>query len=469
VSKTGRLFEIDSPKLGPSGKPLISDGSGKSVEVDQITVENGKAVFHDKTNKVIPKARPLLSADLTDLSKAGPGSGAVVQRFVIGGLAVFVDPFGNAIEFEPGEAGFTGAVLEAQKSTADKSPTPGSLVYYGITVNDVYAYFLTGVKNGVITPTTISFPTKHKDLTAITNFAKDHGKIFTDHEAKTLTIELKTAWVQASSVANPDTYITMEATIPTYDTSNPSSWVPNGQQTVTVALVGMHIVGSAKNHREMIWATFEHFGNAPNGVYSYISANGLTQVASNTAGTWLFCAPNSPGPYNNQHMDVVTTPPNITADPPYTISASDTLRTAPFGASDNIQPNTQDQTPALSNSDVIAANNTVLSQLISGDVRANYYLVGATWTFDGANPGGNYDGKAVTKSTNEVGTSQLTNTTMETYVQSPIGNAWSPQNNNCFFCHGRHHPAIPQKLSHIFSDLNPLFPAGATKTAPKKR
>jgi hypothetical protein len=469
VSKAGRLFEIDSPKLGPSGKPLISTGPGKTVEVEQITVEKGKAVFHDKANKVIPNARPLLRTDLTKLLKAGPGKVAVVQRFVIGGLPIFIDPFGNVIEFEQGEAG-TGAVLEAQN---------GSLVYYGITVNDVYAYFVTGVVDGGITPSSTPFPTKQTELTAITNFAKSHGKIFTPTEAKTLTIELKTAWVQASSVANPDTYITMEATIPTYDTSSSVSWVPNGQQTVKLALVGMHIVGTSTSHPEMIWATFEHFGNTPSGQYSYTSTNGSTvTVPMNTGGTWLFCAANSSGPFNNQHMDVTTNPPNITADPPpgstatpppYTISASDTLRTAPFGASDNVSPNTQDPSAALSNSDVIAANNVVLSQLISGDVRANYYLVGATWTFGGAAPGGNYDGKAVTPTTNEVGTSVLANTTMETYVQSPIGNAWSAQNNNCFACHGRGSPAIPSNLSHIFANLNPLFPAAATKTAPKKR
>src|SRR2546423_527046 len=279
VSKAGRLFEIDSPKLGPGGKALISTGSGKSVEVDQIAVEKGKAVFRDKANKVIPNARPLLRADLTKALKAGPNKVAIVQRFVIGGLPIFIDPFGNVIEFEQGEAQ-TGAVLEAQN---------GSLVYYGITVNDVYAYFLTGVVDGGITPASTPFPTKRTDLTAITNFAKSHGKIFSPTEAYTLTIELKTAWVQASSVTNPDTYITMEATIPTYDTSNSVTWVPNGQQTVKLALVGMHIVGTSMGHPEMIWATFEHFANTPSGQYSYTAPNGSTVPGQmHTAGTWPF-------------------------------------------------------------------------------------------------------------------------------------------------------------------------------------
>jgi hypothetical protein len=44
--------------------------------------------------------------------------------------------------------------------------------------------------------------------------------------------------------------------------------VPNGQKTVNLAMVGMHVVGSTKGHPEMIWATFEHIGNAPNDDYS---------------------------------------------------------------------------------------------------------------------------------------------------------------------------------------------------------
>jgi len=80
--------------------------------------------------------------------------------------------------------------------------------------------------------------------------------------------------VLPASLPDPDNYITMTATIPTYDKSDPNKWTPNGQQSAKLAMVGMHVVGSANGHPELIWATFEHVGNAPNAAYSYINSSG---------------------------------------------------------------------------------------------------------------------------------------------------------------------------------------------------
>jgi hypothetical protein len=96
----------------------------------------------------------------------------------------------------------------------------------------------------------------------------------------------------------------MTATVPTYDTSNPNQWTPNGSKTVPLALVGMHVVGSTgthgspngPGHPELIWATFEHLGNTPLATYTYNSTAGLKTVNRSTAGTWLFSKSNSNGP-----------------------------------------------------------------------------------------------------------------------------------------------------------------------------
>ncbi len=40
--------------------------------------------------------------------------------------------------------------------------------------------------------------------------------------------------------------------------------------------------------------------------------------------------------------------------------------------------------------EVITTNNTVLKQILSGDMRKNYYMVGSTWTNGGAVPNGAY-------------------------------------------------------------------------------
>ena len=153
----------------------------------------------------------------------------------------------------------------------------GSPIYYGIAVNEVTAYQRTML--GANVPPNTLFPTTQGELDNITNFASSHGKTFVDPEA--LAFEVKTAWVETDGLPNPGDYITMTADIPTYDKTNPTQWVKNGHKSATVALVGIHVVGSAAGHPEMIWATFEHVGNTPNDAYSYRdSGGGITR--SNT-------------------------------------------------------------------------------------------------------------------------------------------------------------------------------------------
>lgn len=354
-----------------------------------------------------------------------------------GRTPIFLDSAGNVIDVEQGQAG-GGDVLQAQN---------GSLVYYVTMVNDVYAYFLTGTKNGGITPAPTQFPTTPVDLNKIVAFAAAHGKTFTDPDA--LAIEVKSSWVEAAGLSNLSSYITMTATIPTYDTSNPNQWIPNGQKTVQLAMVGVHVVGSTAGHPEMIWATFEHFGNAPNGTYKYIDNTNVTKtVTQNTAGPWLFSTSGSAGPFNAAHMFFNS--PNIDSISSFTISPSDTIRWKAFGGAFDFSPNPLDTTTAASNSEIIAINNSVIGQLVAGDVRANYYMTGSTWTIGGAAPTGSFKGGG--GGGNEVGTSKLANVTMETYQQGS-SNLWSA-GVNCFTCHGTN----TTNVSHIFSPLQPLFP-----------
>jgi hypothetical protein len=75
--------------------------------------------------------------------------------------------------------------------------------------------------------------------------------------------------------------------------------------------------------------------------------------------------------------------------------------------------------------------------------------VGATWTVNGFPPIGSFAG-TVTNGI-EVGTSQMANTTMETYEQIP--------SSNCFNCPARGLGTINPNggLSHIYPVLKPLF------------
>jgi hypothetical protein len=294
---------------------------------------------------------------------------------------------------------------------------------------------------GANVPTNTLFPTTQSELDNITTFASSHGKAFVDPEA--LAFEVKTAWVETDGLPNPGDYITMTADIPTYDKSNPTTWVKNGQKSATVALVGIHVVGSAAGHPEMIWATFEHVGNAPNDAYSYRnSGGGVTPVTVDTSGTWLFCASPCAAPFNGQRQ-FLAGDSIVSSSPPNPIGPDNVIRRKAWGAAFDLAPNPL-KGPEASNSEIISVNNTVRAVLDSHDVRHNYIMTGSTWMIAGTFP-------FTTFNPTEVGTSKLTNTTMETFSQGADNNAANTR--NCFFCHGGHTTTV----SHVFGDLKPLF------------
>ncbi len=216
----------------------------------------------------------------------------------------------------------------------------------------------------------------------------------------------------------------------------------------------------------MIWSTFEHFGNTPNAAYQYVNKNGvLTPVSQSTAGSWLFSASNSSGPFNDMHMSqsgssiqALAKPPAATP-PPFTISPSDTIRWKAFGAASDISPNPIDGTTANSNTEIISINNNISGMMAAGDVRNNYFMTGATWTIGGAPPSPGQPSPG--NPGNQVGTSQLANSTMETYEDgndTTSSNAGSNFNSNCFSCHASGGSPIDiSVLSHIYGVIKPLF------------
>jgi hypothetical protein len=431
MDRARRLLEVKPPD--PKAKPLVRDQSGKTVEIVHVRPDkNGKLTLLDRAGQTI-LAQPSEVKKMADQKRTS--NALMVNKFIIDGFSIFIDPSLAVVDVEQGQAG-DSSVLEAQ-TTAN-----GSLVYYSTVVNDVYAYFATGVKDGAITTTTPNqFPTTLADLNATIAFATGHGKPnppFPDPNA--LAIEVKSSWVLAAGLPNLSSYITMTATIPTYNQTNIDTWPPTGQQTVQLAMVGMHVVGSTLNHPEMVWGTFEHLANAPRAQYSYINTSSATVIVpQNTSAAWVFSANGSGGPFNGPHMSFAGPPANnIQSISPFHITPSDTLRMDPFGI---------DGGNAGSNTEVISTNNHVRGMMASGDVRGNYILTGATWIAGGGPPSSGF----------QVGTSSMTNATMETYQQGT----------NCFDCHADppmlgalagppgHVQGIG--LSHIYGGLKPLF------------
>jgi hypothetical protein len=431
--KAGNMLEVERPQSVISAQLRVPDKSGNLVTVAHAErTQTGTITLRDIKGAVI---EPRTS------SNKRTSRLRLVQKFTVDNVPIFIDSSGNVAEVEVGQA--DSGVLQAQN---------GSLIYYATMVNDVYAYFLTGFRNGHIAPgnAKLQFPTTQTELSAITTFAAAHGVSFDDSNA--LAVEIKTSWIEATGLPNLNTYITINATIPTYDTTNSTDWKPRGQKTTQLALVGMHVVGSTAGHPEMIWATFEHLGNTPNAAYQYISSSGaLKTVAQDTAGTWLFSAGNSTGPFNSQHMSLVGQ--DIKAVSPFKIGPTDTMRWKAWGAAADLLPNPVDGNAAASNTEIIAINNSIRGLMPAGDARTNYVMTGATWTIGGVAPDPAFGAPTPSSPGNQVGTSQLANSTMETYQQG-VDNTSSGGGANCFACHSSDDSSIATTaVSHIFSAI----------------
>ncbi len=425
VSRSGQVIEVQKPDPRRPVPAVVRLQDGRSVRLGDVRVAPGNRLqFFDtagrqvQVRKLAPPPTPHIMVRMTDGTRVPIISRAQLQRpiaarkLVFRGIPIFIDPANNVIDVEPGQA--DGGVLLSQN---------GSLIFYISVVNDVYAYHRTMQGPALIPPNTnITFPLTAADGNAVVAFAASHGFTIVDPEA--LAIEVKSSWVEASSVANPNDYVQATATIPTFDKSNPQEWVPNGQKTVKMVLVGMHVVGSTFGHGEMVWGTFEHLGNTPNAAYSYNSTTGPKSVPQNTSGTWLFTPSGSAGPFNQMNASWDTSNGHlVTTSAGTPIQPTPILRMMPWGTNG---------TNSSLNTQVIGSNASVISQLLAGDVRRNYFQLGTTWTIGGAAPNG----------ANEVGTNLLANSTLETFAQGT----------NCFDCHQTNKVAV----SHLYRELKPL-------------
>jgi hypothetical protein len=343
------------------------------------------------------------------------------------------------IAIEPGEA--DGKVLVTRDCR---------LVYYLMQVNDVYAYFLTGVKNGIMQDT--EFPTGKTlvngktDLDMIVDLAREHDKVELE-DGKALAVELKSAWVEVAESEKMN-FITMKRTIPTYDnpvpcssTSTSTSWYPNGSREALLGLVGMHVVFSAEGHPEMLWATFEHIDNTPNQDYRYFEPSGHPQTQkSDIADHWMFSDGNPGATFNEARMHFDKSG-NIVADGNTPVGPSNIRRNAPWGALG---------VEADLNTKIISINSQFIGRLADNDVRKNYIMIGTSWTCATGDCSGGGDPGDVHK---RQGSEQLANTTMETFYNKGAS--------TCFECH--HGPNMlgdhckKAGLSHLFGALQPLF------------
>ncbi|WP_146171776.1 hypothetical protein [Flavobacterium magnum] len=362
------------------------------------------------------------------------------------------------IDSEEGQA--TGDALMAKD---------GSMVYYITMVNDVYAQFLTAVKDGKMSGRT--FPTTQSVLDSIVAYAKTNNVTLPD--ATALAMEIKTSWVDVAKLKDADSYIQIDALVPTYD-KTATKWTITGQRKARLALLGMHVVGSVAGHPEMVWSTFEHKAVSPNLSYTYVDKeNKVKTVKGDIKGDWVLNSkPQDTVNINVSHMKFKGNAVYATfegAPEGNTVSPSNSTRTKPWGVADSGVPNPRNATPAIANSEVISINNSIMSMLAGNDLRKNYMFIGSTWTEKGAAPNGRSYAATDAAPGVAVGSSQLANTTMETYIQN--GTGYNKQG-SCFLCHSSFNRKVPQlspdTISHVFSDLKPLTIVVGGKTVKLK-
>lgn len=445
VDKNGVKFEVESDE--PGKKEMVKDQSGKLIQVGNIeSGRNGMLSFTDTKGKEIKNAKPVIEHKIN--------RNRIVRRFIVNGKEIFVDGNGNQVVAETGQAGSHAALVAKN----------GSLVYYISMVNDVYAYFLSGVRNKALDSTT--FPVDSASGARISAYARSQNWP-APIDSNALAIELKTSWVETTNLSDSDSYITIDAMIPTYNQSNTGYWTVNGKKQARLALIGMHVVGSVAGHPEMIWATFEHQNNAPNAAYSYLDSNSNTvNVPADTGSNWLLNNNASNPSVNVQNMRVGGKDSILSVDS-LPMGPANVLMVCAWGVSNDTVPNGENASPAASNSEIISINNSIQRMLVGNDIRKNYLLIGATWTFGGAAPNGTSYAPGNTANGVAIGTSQLANSTMETFVQSPTNTPVYQSYGSCLSCHSGQvnntYSLSPDVLSHIFDDLLPLKPGTASK------
>jgi hypothetical protein len=436
---TGKIHDVIHPAVGPNGKLLARDAAGQMIEIDRV--------------QAAPDGKPILlgQGDRTIAAQATPGGALMV--FSDRGLPLRLRPNTVLVNGRPHLVTTSGAVIQTEEAQAGGGALMAqnnSLVFYLLQVNDVWAYFNTGMNDNKLTnPTPSTFPTTGNALGQITAFAQQAPPPFTKSafpDSTAMTVEVKSSWIDATGLANVNDYITIDTTVPTYTPPltqpNNTQSVQSGMKPAKLALVGIHIVGSTLGHPEMLWASFEHVNNTPNPQYTFTTASGGTGTQpADGPGGWLFSSTGASTPNPN----VQRISPNgttLNAAMGQTIGPSDLVRISPWGTG------ATDPQFTTNNTDIVSLNKNVIGLLTSGDVRRNYILIGTTWTKGGQPP----------STGTQTGTPQIANSTMETFFQP----------SNCFACHVDINgnmlgtPAGPDGfsggLSHIWAAMAPLFP-----------
>jgi hypothetical protein len=239
----------------------------------------------------------------------------------------------------------------------------------------------------------------------------------------------KTSWRIVADGENPTDAYTTTASISLLESDGQGGLKTNGQTQsgVRVALVGVHVVGVLKDHPEFAWGSFEQINNAPD-----LPPN-LTPKSGDPVSQQQFTFYKAGTPANQSN--VLPTAMTINAQTQQIQPITNVFRQFAYGGA----------TPALRVTDIDQVNANFQAKILEESAKidtvfAKYKLIGTAWTLPNRlTPGdGNMDSEAI-------GSIDLANSTLETFVQG--------QGTNCFSCHntsgGSGYPGKDINISHI--------------------
>jgi len=323
-----------------------------------------------------------------------------------------------------GSNGFTegaGAIVEADgKMLVAKNGYP---VYASVHLNP--SYFATAQKNLII-----------------------NGGYTSQPAASTFSVGaavFKATWLRLDANEKPPAgAYTTKAEVPVLETVT----IPGGVTikpvagkfvTVTVALVGLHVVGYTENHPEFLWGTFEHAGNSPESPDNTFSTSGSSPKS------YTFYKANT----SYAHVNKASKPPHLKLN-----AATQKLTPVNNVVLEN-QTGGENQPNGVGN---ILTLNTQAQGFLKGlktpqATFATYKLIGTVWMLPNT-----YNLQS--DQTSAVGSVNLANATAETFVQYPTNTSMSKVQ-NCFLCHNptsysfqKVPPKLPDRLialSHVLS------------------
>ncbi len=220
--------------------------------------------------------------------------------------------------------------------------------------------------------------------------------------------------------------------------------------TVTVALVGLHVVGYTLNHPEFLWGTFEHKLNSPatpDNTFSPTgsSPNNYTFYTANTSFAQVNQAVVPPQLKLNAATQQLTPVTNVVLE---NQTGGEDLPDGP----QNIQ--------AVTTSAQSFLNGLQTAQ----SAFANYNLIGTVWMAPNT-----YNLNS--NQTNAVGSVNLANATAETFVQTATNTPITGVT-NCFLCHNATSYSFqtppPPKLPNRLIALSHVLAVGSAYAVPNQ-